>query len=62
VITGSITAVQGTAAFGVYAATSGERIDTHSTEVTGTTPLGRVDTPDEIATALSVLVSDEASY
>jgi|SRR5579863_6070224 len=39
-----------------------EQIDAYSKDVSGTTPLGRVGTPDEIAKAVSFLASDDASF
>ncbi|MGF7001215.1 SDR family oxidoreductase [Paraburkholderia sp. GAS32] len=41
---------------------SDEQIDAYSKDVSGTTPLGRVGTPDEIAKAVSFLASDDAGF
>lgn len=103
VVTGSITAVKGAPAFGVYAATKAalrsfvrtwasdlkgrgirvnivapgtvvtpaykselglndEQIEQFVAQVSESTPLGRAGTTEEIASAMSFLASDEASY
>jgi NAD(P)-dependent dehydrogenase (short-subunit alcohol dehydrogenase family) len=41
---------------------SDEQIEAYCKEVAGTTPLDRVGTADEIAKAVSFLVSEDASY